>query len=187
MLRELMFGDRRFSDLRAELVGISPTLLTERLQALTAAGLVATRELPPPAARTVYTVTPDGRASVPILQAMARFGMALLAAPTRTTRVRPEMAVYGAVTPFFDPDAAAGVDEVYRLVVDGKPFTLATARGTRAAADRAPSLTLTTTARALVDARRGDASLADAIARGAAQVEGPARALRTFQRIYRLA
>ena len=93
VLRELLFGERRFSDLRAELVGISPTLLTERLEALADAGLISTRELPPPAARTVYAVTPRGREVAPILQSMARFGMAMLPAPSRTTRVRPEMAV----------------------------------------------------------------------------------------------
>jgi DNA-binding HxlR family transcriptional regulator len=188
VLREVLLGDRRFSDLRAALVGISPTLLSERLQALSAAGLITTRELPAPAARTVYTITPRGRESVPILQALARFGMGFLPTPGRGTELRPAMAVYGGVTPWYDRDAAGDLDEVYRLVVDGEEFTLTSTRGAarRAAAERKPSLVLTTTARALVDARRGDGTLAEAVKRGAAAVEGSARALANFQRIYRV-
>jgi DNA-binding HxlR family transcriptional regulator len=48
ILRELLLGDRRFVDLREWLPGISPTLLIQRLQELTANGLIATIELPPP-------------------------------------------------------------------------------------------------------------------------------------------
>ncbi|MFM2077767.1 MAG: hypothetical protein RJA49_1657 [Actinomycetota bacterium] len=76
--RELSFGDRRFTDLRAALPGIAPNLLTDRLRALQAAGLVDTVELPPPAARTVYRLTLDGRAVIPVLRAMARFGVQFL-------------------------------------------------------------------------------------------------------------
>lgn len=76
--RELSFGDRRFTDLRAALPGIAPNLLTERLRALQAAALVETVELPPPAARTVYRLTTDGRAVIPVLRAMARFGVQFL-------------------------------------------------------------------------------------------------------------
>jgi len=45
ILRELSFGEQRFSEIRENLPGISPTLLTERLQALAANGLITTREL----------------------------------------------------------------------------------------------------------------------------------------------
>src|SRR5206468_553732 len=85
ILRELLFGDQRFVDLREHLPGISPTLLASRLQALTAHGLVATNELPPPAARTVYTATAKAREAVPILQVMARFEVG---AEYRATRNR---------------------------------------------------------------------------------------------------
>src|SRR4029079_7716597 len=61
MLRELSMGDRRFTDLRAALAGIAPNLLTERLRSLQAIGLVTTIELPPPAARSVYRLTEEGK------------------------------------------------------------------------------------------------------------------------------
>ncbi len=188
ILRELLFGDRRFVDLRAYLPGISPTLLTQRLQDLAAQGLVATTELPPPAARTVYTATAKAREAVPILRAIARFGIGLLPPPRASTKVRPEMAAFGAVEAWYDARAAKGIDEVYRLVVDGAEFTLASARGAtrEAVAGRAPDLVLTAPARVLVAARRGETPLADALASGAATATGGKRALRNFRRVFRL-
>ena len=67
-------GDRRFTDLRSELPGIAPNLLTERLRSLQAIGLVAAVELPPPAARSVYRLTDEGRRIEPVLRSVARFG-----------------------------------------------------------------------------------------------------------------
>jgi len=186
ILREVLFGDQRFVDLREHLPGISPTLLTERLQALAAAGLVTTRELPPPAARTVYTATAKTREAAPILRAMARFGMDLLPPPRAGSKVRPETAAHGALTPYFDPDAATGIDEVYRLVIDGRDFTFTSARGGKVAAGRDPDLVLTTPAHVILAARRGESRLADAIAAGAVTVAGSKRTLRNFQRVFQL-
>ncbi len=187
ILRELLFGDRRFSDLRLNIPGISPTLLTERLQVLARHGLVATRELPPPAARTVYTATPRTRAVVPVLQAMARFGMDLLPPVRSSTRVRPAVAAYGALTPWYDPEAAGDLDEVYRLVIDGEAFTLTSVRGgTRRAQEREPDLVLTVPAQQILAMRQGESTLRDAIGRGAVTVEGSRRALRNFQKVFRL-
>ena len=76
--RELALGDRRYTDLRNALDGIAPNLLSDRLRALQAAGLVTTVELPPPAARNVYRLTDEGRAVVPVLRAVARFGVRYL-------------------------------------------------------------------------------------------------------------
>jgi DNA-binding HxlR family transcriptional regulator len=187
ILLEVLLGDRRFSDLRIRLPGISPTLLTERLAVLAKHGLVTTRELPPPAARTVYTATPRTREAVPILQAMARFGMDFLPAARSSTKIRPPTAAYGAVTPWYDAEAAGDLDEVYRLVIDGEDFILASARGgTRGAAGREPDLVLTAPAHVILSARHGETTLADAIARGAVRVDGSKRALRNFQKVFRL-
>src|SRR5450432_2190535 len=74
ILRELSMGDQRFTDLRAELAGIAPNLLTERLRSLQGIGLVTTAELPPPAARSIYRLTAEGRRVEPVLRSIARFG-----------------------------------------------------------------------------------------------------------------
>ena len=78
ILRELSMGDQRFTDLRSELPGIAPNLLTERLRSLQAIGLVTTAELPPPAARSVYRLTQEGLRIEPVLRSVARFGISYL-------------------------------------------------------------------------------------------------------------
>jgi len=76
IVRELVGGPRRYSDLRAQLPGIATNLLAQRLDELEQAGVVERTELPPPIARTVYTLSDDGwRLVLPILGAVARFGL----------------------------------------------------------------------------------------------------------------
>ena len=74
VLRELMFGPKRFSELRADIPTISANLLTQRLEGLEASGLVARRKLPPPVSAQVYELTLRGCATEPILQALGRWG-----------------------------------------------------------------------------------------------------------------
>jgi DNA-binding HxlR family transcriptional regulator len=187
VLRELLFAESRFSDLRDNLPGVSPTVLTERLQALVAHGLVTTRELAPPAARTVYTVTEKGREALPILRAMARFGMSLLPSPKSVRKIRPALAAHGALAAYYDPDAAAHLAERYRLVIDGETYELGSARGRQTAAtEDEPDLTITAPAHAIVAARRGETTLQEAIADGVITTRGSKRALRNFQRVFRL-
>jgi DNA-binding HxlR family transcriptional regulator len=73
VMRELFWGPKRFSDLRADLPGISANVLTQRLEGLEAAGIVTRRRLPPPAAVQVYELTEWGRESEPIFQALGRW------------------------------------------------------------------------------------------------------------------
>jgi DNA-binding HxlR family transcriptional regulator len=73
ILRELLFGPKRFSDLRTDLPGISANVLTQRLEGLEEAGLVVRRRLPPPSSAQVYEVTPWGAESEPIFQALGRW------------------------------------------------------------------------------------------------------------------
>jgi len=60
ILRELVGGPRRYSDLRAQLPGIATNLLAQRLEELQQSGVVERTDLPPPIARTVYTLTDKG-------------------------------------------------------------------------------------------------------------------------------
>ena len=73
VVRELMFGPKRFSDLRASLPGISANVLTQRLAELEERGLVVRRRLPPPASVQVYEATPWGLEAEPIVQALGRW------------------------------------------------------------------------------------------------------------------
>lgn len=73
VMRELMLGPKRFSDLRVDLPGISANVLTQRLEGLEAAGILLRRKLPPPASSQVYELTPWGYESEPIAQALGRW------------------------------------------------------------------------------------------------------------------
>src|SRR5260370_4475458 len=61
VVRELVLGPKRFTDLRKALPGSSPDVLTERLRDLEQAGVVVRRTLPPPAGSRVYELTEWGR------------------------------------------------------------------------------------------------------------------------------
>ena len=73
IIRELMLGGRRFSDLRASLPGISAKVLTERLGGLEAAGVLVRRKLPPPASSQVYELTEWGYLAEPAIQELGRW------------------------------------------------------------------------------------------------------------------
>jgi DNA-binding HxlR family transcriptional regulator len=73
VMRELMFGPKRFSDLRSSLPGISANVLTQRLEGLEKSGLVVRRRLPPPAAAKVYELTAWGYESEPIFRELGRW------------------------------------------------------------------------------------------------------------------
>ncbi len=73
VLRELMLGPRRFSQLRADLPGISANVLTQRLTELEDRGLVRRTRLPPPASVQVYEATEWGLEAEPIVQTLGRW------------------------------------------------------------------------------------------------------------------
>jgi DNA-binding HxlR family transcriptional regulator len=157
ILRELTIGERRFTDLKESLPGIAPNLLADRLRDLQTAGLVEQRELPPPAARTVYAATAEGREVVPVLRALARFGARRLGPPADDVHVRQRMAVYGLLAPYHVPEPAGErfharlhVDgETYDVLTDGADLSL------RRREDEVPDLDLVLSARELVNARQG--------------------------------
>ena len=73
IIRELMLGPRRFSDLRSSLPGISAKTLTERLAALGHAGIVEREQLPAPGKAQVYGLTEWGYAAEPLIQVAGRW------------------------------------------------------------------------------------------------------------------
>jgi DNA-binding HxlR family transcriptional regulator len=81
VVRELMHGPKRYTDLADGLHGIGTNILAARLKALEAAGLVERRKLPPPAASNVYELTPTGQGLRPVLHELARFGARLMGPP----------------------------------------------------------------------------------------------------------
>ncbi len=93
IVRELLLGHKRFSDLRERLDGISPSVLTERLTRIEELGLVHRSVLPPPAASTVYELTEAGRALKPAVFELIRWGGRFLFPPRKGERIEPEWMV----------------------------------------------------------------------------------------------
>jgi DNA-binding HxlR family transcriptional regulator len=75
VVRELLLGPKRFTDLRAALPGVSPNALTDRLRELTQAGVLRRRQLPPPAASWVYELTEWGHELEPIVLGLGTWAL----------------------------------------------------------------------------------------------------------------
>ena len=185
ILRELSFGDQRFTDLREHLPGIAPTVLTQRLRTMIDEGLVATKPSSSPR-RSTYVLTERGRSTAPILRELARWGMPLLEAPGDGRTIRPAAAAAVALRNYYDAAAAGGIDERYLLRIDGEPITLSSVKGGGEARDAA-DLEIDASADVWMRIRQGRLTLKDARQRGDLHVKGPARTLRNFQRIFQIA
>lgn len=88
VVRELLAGPRRYTDLHADLPGVSTDVLAARLKHMEAEGLTARRRQPRPASGHVYELTERGRALLPVLTALATWGAPALGTPRPTDAVR---------------------------------------------------------------------------------------------------
>jgi DNA-binding HxlR family transcriptional regulator len=155
ILRELLGGPRRYSDLRAELPGIATNLLAERLKELQEAGLVDRAELPPPIARTVYCLSDIGWQRVPcVLQSVAWLGLDRLDL-IDSGPVSPLTGFLAGFVVPFDPAKAAASTGTYRVEIDGRRFEFALDQGHLAAGHGQPHVTVTASAADLTTARLG--------------------------------
>jgi DNA-binding HxlR family transcriptional regulator len=178
VVRELLLGPKRFTDLRAGIPDVSPNVLSERLRELERSGIVRRRKLPPPAAARVYELTDWGAQLEPAVLALGRWASRSPSFP-RDAQMGPDSAVL-AMKSTFDPAAAKGMDATYQLVLDDLPFRISVADGrieaARGEADR-PDATIRTdpsTMRALVFRGR---ALADGLRAGDVVIEGSKRAV----------
>jgi DNA-binding HxlR family transcriptional regulator len=124
VVRELIFGPKRFLQLRQGLHGISPNVLSQRLRDLEAGGVVRRDVLDPPAEVAVYELTASGRALEPVLLELGRWGS------QQPMTVAGELSVSAlllALKTVFDPAAAAGA--VFALCIDGDWYRLTAADG----------------------------------------------------------
>ncbi|HEY3606254.1 MAG TPA: winged helix-turn-helix transcriptional regulator [Pseudonocardiaceae bacterium] len=82
VVRELLFGPKRYADLSRGLPGMSQNVLSQRLRELEQEGIVARRRLGPPASIRVYELTERGQALEPVLTALSRWGSRTIVDPT---------------------------------------------------------------------------------------------------------
>jgi DNA-binding HxlR family transcriptional regulator len=187
VVRELMLGPKRFTDLRASLTGISPNVLTQRLEELEKASIVQRRKLPPPANAWVYELTAWGLELEPAIMALGRWA----ARSPHLPQGRPLStdALILSFRTMFDPAAAAGLktklkvrlgEECFHADIAGGRMTLE--RGASSQAD-AVIETDPGTLGALV---YGGHKLADALRSGAVKLEGDKSAVKHFLTLFPL-
>ncbi|MFL6072335.1 MAG: winged helix-turn-helix transcriptional regulator [Mycobacteriales bacterium] len=177
VVRELLLGPKRFTDLRAGLPAASPNVLSQRLRELEDSGVVGRRRLDPPAATWVYELTGWGRELEPVLLHLGRWGSQVEA--TATAEMSAD-ALMIALKTAFDPAAAGDLrarygirlgDAAYRVAVDGGRLDIV-----RGSADRPDAAVETdvTTLRGLAFRRR---TLDEAEHAGTVTVGGDRRAV----------
>ncbi len=127
IVRELLQGPKRYTDLAAYLPGIGTNILAARLKDLEGCGIVAKHRLPPPAASQVYELTPFGLTLKPIIRELAVWGIRSLGPPEGETDLHPGW-LTGALDIVFAPVAPPGafefrIDGEVASIVDGKAMT----------------------------------------------------------------
>lgn len=123
IVRELLHGPRRYTDLADGLPGIATNVLAARLRDLEAAGVVRKRRLPPPAPATVYELTEYGAELDEVFYALARWGARSLGPPGPDDELYPEWGL-NAFPALFAPEAARGLTETYVLRIEDYVFTV---------------------------------------------------------------
>jgi DNA-binding HxlR family transcriptional regulator len=110
VVKELMHGPQRYTDLAEHLRGIGTNILAARLRSLEECGVITKRKLPPPAASRVYELTEYGRALKPVMRELAMWGAQSLGPPTDKDELF-EGWLANAVDTMFGPFAPEGTFE----------------------------------------------------------------------------
>ncbi|MBA3677279.1 MAG: transcriptional regulator [Sphingosinicella sp.] len=120
VVRELMLGPRRFSDIRAGLKGISPNVLSQRLAELEQARIVARRRLPPPNSVWVYQLTDWGSRLDGVMQSLGRWAVESPSLPK--DRNLGIVSYVLSLRALFNPAAAVGPERTIILCLSGQEF-----------------------------------------------------------------
>lgn len=185
VVRELLLGPKRFTDLLRGLPRISRNVLSQRLDGLEEAGVLRLRTLPPPAPAAVYELTEWGLELETVLQAIGRWGVRSPSLATSDS-LGVDTFVLG-LRGTFDGAVADGLDARYELRVGDDSFDIRISDGTmairRGAAD-GPAVALDVDVRAMASVARGDTPLVAALS----PVDGDAYAeAAAFAALFRLA
>lgn len=126
VVRDLLLGPKRFTDLAAGLPGLSQNVLSQRLRELEAAGVVTRRTLGPPSGGRGYELTPAGAELRDVVIALARWGSR---EPRVTGGALNVDAMALALETTFDADAAGDLTAVLALRVGNDRLTARIAGG----------------------------------------------------------
>jgi DNA-binding HxlR family transcriptional regulator/putative sterol carrier protein len=186
VVRELLLGPKRYTDLRRGLPNASPNVLSQRLGELEAAGVIRRRRLPPPAAARVYELTGWGRELEDTVMSLGRWAARSPSPPSDAPIVSADSVVL-ALRARFDPGAAHGLHASYdlrlgedRFRIEVEDDRIEVARGD---ADRADA-TIDTDPGTLDAVLWKDKPLADAQRSGKMTINGDTAAAQRFVRLF---
>ena len=187
VVRELLLGPKRFTDLRAGLPGVSANVLAERLAGLEGAGVVRRRTLPPPAASRVYELTEWGMDLEPVIVALGRWGVR---SPSRLRDAALGVdSLVLSLRTMFDPERAEDLRAVYELRLGDERFRAQVADGrfeiARGGAER-PDAAIETDHASLAALAYGGRDLGEAMRSGDVTVDGDRSAVGRFLTLFPL-
>src|SRR5918995_4368615 len=178
VVRELLLGPKRFTDLRTGIPDISPNVLGQRLRELEESGIVRRRKLPPPAAARVYELTEWGQELEPAVLALGRWATSSPVFPRDAGMGSDSMVL--AIKSAFDREAAAGLDASYGLEFGEEVFRIEVADGEliarRGEADD-PDAVIRTDPNSLAGVVFRGNRLGKAVEDGAVRIDGSRRAV----------
>lgn len=189
VVRELMSGPKRYTDLAEALPGIGTSLLATRLKGLEDSSIVQRFQLPAPAASTVYRLTEIGEelgaALVPMMIWGLRHAVPEERAPDMV--VNPNWALVG-LTHQVVPSALEGIDATYRFVVEGLPAYVRIREGRAAVVQADPDLavdaTVTLDMSTVAAIGAGRTNAVDAVLAGRITLDGDQKALDDLVRAF---
>lgn len=188
VVRELLLGPKRFTDLREGLPHMSADVLAQRLRELEENGIVARRILPPPAASKVYELTDWGRELEGVLIALGRWGARAPLSAAEAGCMSLDSHILSLQT-LFDAEAAGDFAPTVELRLGGDVFALRVVDG-RLEAGRGPAvdpdIAIATDPCTLLALTHRERDLPDVLAAGEAVVTGDKRAARRFLRLFPL-
>jgi DNA-binding HxlR family transcriptional regulator len=188
VVRELLLGPKRYTDLRRGLPNASPNVLSQRLDELERVGVLRRRTLPPPAASRVYELTDWGRELEETVLSLGRWAARSPEPPGDAPVVSADSVVL-ALRARFDPGAADGLRARYDLRLGEDRFRIEVAddriEAVRGDADHADA-TIDTDPDTLNAVLWKGRSLAAAKRSGKLTVAGDAAAVARFVRLFPL-
>jgi DNA-binding HxlR family transcriptional regulator/putative sterol carrier protein len=187
IVRELLMGPKRYTDLRAGLPGIATNLLADRLKGLEEIGVVHREYRPPPIAATVYELTERGRALDGAIIELGRWGGMSLGSPDPDQDFKASWFALG-MRATFRPAVAGDADGDYEFRIGDEVFSFEIRDGcahARQGPSDSPDLVLEADPQTFLALLGGRLAPSDALEKGAARIEGSRRALAHMLRAFR--
>ena len=185
VIRELLLGPKRFTDLRAGIPDISPNVLGQRLRELEESGIVRRRKLAPPAAAQVYELTEWGRELEPAILSLGRWASGSPSFPLGAEMGADSLVL--ALKSTFDPAKADGLDATYELRLGEIPFKIAVKEGKFEAArvePEGPDATIRSDPNTIASVVFGGKPLGKAVDSGKVEIDGSRQAVNRLFRSF---